>query len=141
MSNKKILIVDDDADVRIGMHLRLTSNHYDTLFASDAIAAVAEDRKHQPDLIILDLGPPAGDGLVVIQRLKAIPALDLIPIIVVSGRHVRANLPLVLKSGAKALLQEPMDNSESLAAVRNALGEPANKSVVYELGMAQRGLH
>jgi DNA-binding response OmpR family regulator len=138
MSNKKILIVDDDADVRKGMHVRLTANHYDTFFATDAIAAVAEARKHQPDLIILDLGLPAGDGLVVIQRLKAIPALDLIPIIVVSARDVRASQPLVLKAGAKAFLQKPMDNSEFLAVIRHALGEPAlrNKSVVYELGMA-----
>lgn len=138
MSNKKILIVDDDADVRKGMHVRLTANHYDTFFASDAIGAVAEARKHQPDLIILDLGLPAGDGLVVIQRLKAIPALDQIPIIVVSARDVRANEPLVLKAGAKAFLQKPMDNSEFLAVIRHALGEPAlpNKSVVYELGMA-----
>jgi DNA-binding response OmpR family regulator len=138
MSNKKILIVDDNADVRRGMHARLTANHYDTFFAGDAIAAMSEARKHQPDLIILDLGLPGGDGLVVMQWLKAIPAFDLIPIIVVSARDVRANLAGVLKAGAKAYLQKPVDNSEFLAVIRLALGEPAlpRKSVVYELGMA-----
>ena len=138
MSNKKILLVDDDPNVRKGMHVRLTANHYDTFFAADAIAAMAEARKHQPDLIILDLGLPGGDGLVVMQWLKAIPALDQIPIIVISARDVRENGARVLKAGAKAYLQKPVNTSEFLAAIRLALGEPAlrNKSVVYELAMA-----
>jgi DNA-binding response OmpR family regulator len=138
MSNKKILLVDDDPNVRKGMHVRLTANHYDTFFAADAIAAMAEARKHQPDLIILDLGLPGGDGLVVMQWLKAIPALALIPIIVVSARDIRANQHRVLKAGAKAFLQKPVDNSEFFAVIRYALGDPAlpNESVVYDLGMA-----
>ena len=138
MGNKKILIVDDNPYVRRGMCVRLTANGYDTFFAGDAIAAIAEARKHQPDLIILDLGLPAGDGFVVMQWLKAIPALDQIPIIVISARDVRENGPRVLKAGAKAYLQKPVNTSEFLAAIRLALGEPAlrNKSVVYELAMA-----
>jgi DNA-binding response OmpR family regulator len=138
MSNKKILLVDDDPNVRKGMHVRLTANHYDTFFAADAIAAMAEARKHQPDLIILDLGLPGGDGLVVMQWLKAIPALALIPIIVVSARDIRANQHRVLKAGAKAFLQKPVDNSEFFAVIRDALGDPTlpNESVVYDLGMA-----
>ena len=86
MGNKKILIVDDDPDVRLGMHLRLKANHYDTFFAADAFAAMAEARKHEPDLIILDLGLPAGDGFLVMERLKPVPSLAVIPIIVVSAR-------------------------------------------------------
>lgn len=138
MSNKKILLVDDDPNVRKGMHVRLTANHYDTFFAADAIAAMAEARKHQPDLIILDLGLPGGDGIVVMQWLKAIPALALIPIIVISARDIRANQHRVLKAGAKAFLQKPVDNSEFFAVIRCALGDPAlpNESIVYDLGMA-----
>jgi DNA-binding response OmpR family regulator len=137
MSNKKILIVDDNPYVRRGMCVRLTAQHYDTFFASDAIAAIAEARKHQPDLIILDLGLPAGDGFVVMEWLKAIPALSLIPIIVISARDISENGPRVLKAGAKAYLQKPVDNCEFLAVIRRALGEPVlrNESFVYELGM------
>jgi DNA-binding response OmpR family regulator len=86
MGNKKILIVDDDPDVRHGMHIRLKANHYDTFFAADALSSVTEARKQEPDLIILDLGLPAGDGFVVMERLKKVPSLALIPIIVVSAR-------------------------------------------------------
>jgi DNA-binding response OmpR family regulator len=127
MSNKKILIVEDDADVRMGLHLRLKANHYDTFFASDALSAMAEVRKHQPDLILLDLGLPAGDGFVVMDRLKAFPALAIIPIIVVSGRSGVANQERVLKAGAKAFLEKPVDNAELLAVIRQALGETAKR--------------
>jgi len=67
MANKTILIVDDDPDVRQGMHLRLKANGYDTFFAADALSGISEARKHNPDLIILDLGLPAGDGFVVME--------------------------------------------------------------------------
>ena len=136
MDNKMILIVDDDPDVRHGMHVRLKANHYDTVFASDALSALAEARKHEPDLIILDLGLPAGDGFVVMEWLKAIPALAMIPIIVVSARDVRAYKAHAVQAGAKAFLQKPVDTAEFLAVIRRALGEPARpeRPIVHDLG-------
>jgi len=123
MSNKKILIVEDDADVRMGLHVRLKANNYDVFFAVDALSSLAEARKHEPDLILLDLGLPAGDGFLVMDRLKAVPALEIIPIIVVSGRAGAANRERALKAGAKAFLEKPVDNAELLAVIRQALGE------------------
>jgi CheY-like chemotaxis protein len=125
MQIKKILIVEDDPDVREGMHVRLKANGYETVFAADALGALAEARKHSPDLIILDLGLPAGDGFVVMERLARLPALGLIPVIVVSARDVRANQERALKAGAKAFLQKPVDNAELMAVIKQALGEPA----------------
>jgi two-component system KDP operon response regulator KdpE len=123
MSNKKILIIEDDPHVRLGYHVRLKANNYDTFFAADALASMAEARKHQPDLIILDLGLPAGDGFVVMERLKANTYLAAIPIIVVSGREPSANRQRALRAGAKAFLQKPVDNDKLLAAIRQCLDE------------------
>jgi DNA-binding response OmpR family regulator len=136
MGNKKILIVDDDPDVRLGLHVRLKANHYDVIFAADGMASIAEARKHMPDLIILDLGLPAGDGFSVMERLKATDSLSLIPVIVVSARDRNANADRALKAGARAFLQKPVDNAELLAVIRQALGEPApaGKPAVYDLG-------
>jgi DNA-binding response OmpR family regulator len=136
MGNKKILIVDDDPDVRQGMHVRLKANHYDTFFAGDALSSITEAKKHEPDLIILDLGLPAGDGFIVMERLKANPYLAVIPVIVVSARDVLANKERALKAGAKAFLQKPVDNAELLKVIRQALGEPAQatKPLVHDLG-------
>ena len=136
MRIKKILIVEDDPDVRHGMHVRLKENHYDVIFAADGMASIAEARKHMPDLIILDLGLPAGDGFSVMERLKANDSLSLIPVIVVSARDRNANMGRALKAGAKAFLQKPVDNAELLAVMRQALGETAHpeKPDVYDLG-------
>ena len=123
MRNKKILVVEDDADVRLGYHIRLKANGYDTFFAADALASMAEARKHQPDLIILDLGLPAGDGFIVMERLKAGTYLAVIPIIVVSARDRHQNKERALKAGAKAFLQKPVDNDELLTVIRQVLGE------------------
>jgi two-component system KDP operon response regulator KdpE len=136
MSNKRILIVEDDADVRMGLHVRLKANHYDISFAVDALSSVAEARKHEPDLILLDLGLPAGDGFLAMDRLKAVPALAIIPIIVVSGRSGAANRERALKAGAKAFLEKPVDNAELLAVIRQALGETVKRErpLVHDLG-------
>jgi two-component system KDP operon response regulator KdpE len=126
MSNKKILIVEDDADVRLGYRVLLKANGYDTFFAADSLAAISEARKHLPDLIVLDLGLPAGDGFVVMERLQAPLNTDLagIPVIVVSGRDLRGNKERALKAGAKAFVQKPWDDDELLAHIARLLGEP-----------------
>jgi DNA-binding response OmpR family regulator len=123
MSNKKILVVEDDADVRLGYHILLKAHHYDTFFAADSAAALSEARKTKPDLIILDLGLPAGDGFLVMERFRSIPPLAMIPVIVVSGRDVHANKDRALKAGATAFLQKPWNDDELLAIIGEQLGQ------------------
>jgi DNA-binding response OmpR family regulator len=128
MSNKKILIVEDDADVRLGYQVLLKANHYDTFFAADSTSAVSEARKQQPDLIILDLGLPAGDGFIVLDRFRANMNLAVIPVIVVSARDLQGNKERALKAGAKAFVQKPWNDSELLALISEQLGLP---NIVY----------
>jgi CheY-like chemotaxis protein len=126
MNKKKILIVEDDADVRLGYQVLLKANGYDTFFAADSISAISEARKQMPDLIILDLGLPAGDGHVVLERLRGPVNMDLgaIPVVVVSGRDLRGNKERALKGGAKAFLQKPWDDDELLSLIARLLGQP-----------------
>ena len=124
MSNKKILIVEDDADVRLGYHVLLKANHYDTFFAADSLSAISEARKHQPDLIILDLGLPAGDGFIVLDRFRANTYLSIIPVIVVSARAIHGNKERALKAGARAFLQKPWNDDELLAMIGELVGQP-----------------
>ncbi len=123
MSNKSILVVEDDADVRLGYHILLKAHHYDTFFAADSLTAISEGRKHQPDLIILDLGLPAGDGFVVMERFRANIYLSVIPVIVVSGRDLQGNKERALKAGAKAFVQKPWNNEELLTIIATLLGQ------------------
>jgi two-component system KDP operon response regulator KdpE len=124
MSNKKILIVEDDADVRLGYRVLLGAHHYDTFHVADAASAVGEARKHQPDLIVLDLGLPAGNGFIVLERLRMNTFLSKIPVIVVSGRDIQGNKERALTLGAKAFLQKPWNDDELLAIISQQLGEP-----------------
>jgi DNA-binding response OmpR family regulator len=135
MSNKKILIVEDDADVRLGYKVLLTAHHYDTIFAGDGLAAVSEAIKHQPDLILLDLGLPAGDGFILLERFRANMNLSLIPVIVVSARDLHDNKERALKAGAKAFVQKPWNDNELLALIRQLLGQP--DPLVFRKGWSQ----
>lgn len=119
----KILIVEDDQDTRQLLKIRLESNGYETAFAFDAVSAIGVAREERPDLILLDMGLPGGDGVVVMERLKAFPALAHIPVVVVSARDPSSTEPRATEAGAEAYIQKPIDNEQLLAAVRGALGE------------------
>jgi DNA-binding response OmpR family regulator len=133
MSNKKILIVEDDADVRLGYNVFLKANHYETCFAADGNSAVSEARKHQPDLVILDLGLPAGDGFKVLEWFRGNPNMAVIPVIVVSARDLHGNKERALKAGARAFLQKPWDDDELLALISQLLATPDLSQDRYDL--------
>jgi DNA-binding response OmpR family regulator len=123
MNGKKILLIDDDESLLLGLTLRLRANGYNIVSAVDAISAITVARKELPDLIILDLGLPAGDGFVVLERLKTLADLATIPVIVLSARDPLGNKNRALDAGAVAFFQKPPDNREFLNAIQHALGE------------------
>jgi DNA-binding response OmpR family regulator len=121
MQKSKILIVDDDANLRQALKIRLRANHYDTVQASDGYSAIAVAHKEQPSLIVLDLGLPAGDGFAVLERLQESDTLSNIPVIVLTARDPQSNEERTLRAGATAFFQKPADNSELLDVIRAAL--------------------
>ncbi len=136
----KILVIDDDPEMRLAMHVRLKANNYDVIFAGDGVSGIAEARQQKPDVILLDLGIPVGDGFIVLERLQANDKLSCIPVIVVSGRDRRANCDRSIKAGARVFLQKPVRNSDLLHAIDNVLGvkPPPPAPVVYDVGEAHR---
>ena len=127
MARAKILIVDDDQDIRRLLAHRLKAESYETVFASDAISAVNMARREEPDLILLDLGLPAGDGYVVMERLKAMPSLEGVPVIVVTARDLSGERERIASAGAEAVFHKPIEHERLLAAVRATLGEPPER--------------
>jgi DNA-binding response OmpR family regulator len=123
MSGKKILIIDDDQHLLVGLSARLKANGYKVSSATDAISAITVARKEMPDLIILDLGLPAGDGFLVLERIRGLADLGETPVIVLSARDPADNKKRALDGGAVAFFQKPPDNHEFLAAIRQVLGE------------------
>lgn len=114
---RKILVIDDDLDIRRGLNARLRANGYETLFAQDCIGAMSAARKEKPDLILLDLGLPGGDGFLVLERLKNNMNLATIPVVVLSARDAARNEQRALDGGAVAFLEKPADNEELLGTI------------------------
>ena len=125
MAGRKILIVEDDVDIRSLIDLRLRSAGYATAWAGDAIAALARARRESPDAIVLDLGLPGGDGFVVMERLRSMSPLSHIPVVVLTARDPSTSRDRALATGAAAFLEKPIDADALLTAIRDAIGEPA----------------
>ena len=130
MTNSKIMIVDDDPDLRQALRLRLRANHYDTITAVDGYSAIALAYKERPDLIILDLGLPAGDGFVVLDRLQKDDKLSTIPVIVLTARDPQSSERNALQAGAAAFFQKPADNAELLDVIRASLSQAESGTVL-----------
>lgn len=121
MRKPKILVVDDDPDLLKALRLRLKANNCDVISVSDGYSVMGAAQKEHPDVIILDLGLPAGDGFVVLERLQASDTLSGIPVIVLTARDPQGNEARALKAGASAFFQKPVDNDELLNVIRVSL--------------------
>jgi DNA-binding response OmpR family regulator len=121
MDKPKILIVDDDPILRRGLNMRLRSNDYDTAYATDGVSAIAMAQQERPNLILLDLGLPAGDGFAVLERLQQNANLSNIPVIVLTARDPLSSRVRALTAGATAFFQKPADNVKLLSAIRTTL--------------------
>ena len=122
---KKILIVDDDLALRTGLAARLRSNGFATVFAADGASAVQVARREVPDLILLDIGLPGGDGFLVISRLHQLMTVACIPIVIISARPAETHRGRAVEAGARAFLQKPLDNEQLLRVIAEALGTAA----------------
>jgi len=122
-----ILIVDDNADLRKGLSLRLRANGYQVLTAADAISATAVIVKEEPNLVILDLGLPCGDGFVVMERLQKHDRLAQTPVIVLTGREKTNNMNQALRAGAVGFFQKPVEDGPLLLAIWKALDMPRDR--------------
>ncbi len=114
----RILVVDDEADVRTFISAVLKKRGYDTLTASDGREAYNVVESERPDLIILDLQMPNQTGTDFFRRLSKDKDLSAIPVIVVSGlagRHLAVREPF-------AVFDKPIDPDEFGETVDRALG-------------------
>ena len=124
MSKKKILIVDDNEDIAKGLRILFRAHGYIPVVAGDAVSAVSQAKNENPDVILLDLGLPAGDGYLVMERLSNIESLALTPVIVLTAREEDFHKELSLQAGAKAFFQKPVDHGLLLSAVDQIIEGP-----------------
>jgi len=118
---QKILVIEDDPVARADLEARLAANGYLVARAADAASALTVVNRERPDLILLDLGLPAGDGFLVLERLRKIEALAAIPVLVITGRSDAETRKRVEAMGVAPLLAKPVDTEVLLAAIRAGL--------------------
>ncbi len=120
---KKILIVDDERDIVKALMIRLQGAGYEVVTAFDGAQGVFMAHKEKPDLIILDIRMPAGDGFSVAQRLKRSIHTFTIPVIFLTGSPEESAEEKAMALGARFYVKKPYDPEELLDAIRRALEE------------------
>jgi len=118
---KRIFIVNSDPQVCTAIHKAITAVPHVAFFAFDAVNAISEARTCQPDLIIVDFRLPAGDGLMVVERLRALSGFRWTPIIMIAEREARLEARRILDAGANAFLPKPLSRDLLLQHVGRLL--------------------
>lgn len=143
MSNKyKILVIEDENNIRNFIETVLNANDYQTLSASTCEQGLLMYASHIPDLVMLDLGLPDKDG---IEFIHSIRQTDTTPIIVLSARTGEKDKIEALDLGANDYITKPFGTGELLARVRATLRNnrpgsgsgslPGEKFVLYDLSI------
>lgn len=118
MTQKTILSVDDDANIRDYLEALFSDNGYAVLTAANGDEALALLKDHRPDLITLDIEMPDKTGPWISRALSRDSALANIPIIVITGH---AELRYIIPKAA-AFLGKPFNPDEVLRVVRETIG-------------------
>lgn len=118
----QILVIEDDAAIRNVLRVLLQAEQYRVIEAATAARGEIEARAHRPDLLLVDLGLPDGDGLKVIQGVRT---WSPVPIVVLSARTMEVQKIAALDAGADDYVTKPFSAPELLARVRAALRRSA----------------
>ncbi len=125
----KILVVDDDRDIVRALNIRLRQAGYAVANAYDGYEAVHAAHTHRPDLILLDIKLPAGDGFSVLERLQDSVETTHIPVVFLTANPQTANWQRALEMGAVDFIPKPYEGKELLRVVRSALETPEASAV------------
>jgi DNA-binding response OmpR family regulator len=119
---KSILIVEDEKDIARVLQMRLKQEGYNTAFAMDGMSAVQVAHNSKPDLIILDLMIPGGDGLSVLKKIKMSVNTNMIPVIILSSMQNVEYRNKVMGERPDAFISKPYDAQELLAEIKRLIG-------------------
>src|SRR5687767_15173653 len=117
----RILVVDDEAEIRRSVRMILEYEGYDVMEASSGPEGVALAEKEAPDLVFLDVKMPGMDGLDALQRIKA--SNEALPVVIISGHGTVSTAVEATKAGAFDFIEKPLASERVLLTIRNALDQ------------------
>lgn len=121
MSNPKVLIVEDEKDIRELIHFHLYRNKYNVIESSDGIEAVALAKELRPDLILLDIMIPSQDGLSVCRQIREDQNLNETRIIFLSAKGEEEDIVKGLELGADDYITKPFSPKVLMARINSVL--------------------
>jgi CheY-like chemotaxis protein len=126
MAMKTVLLIDDDNVLLLTIGVRLKSMGYTVYVAKDAVNAISAVRKNNPDVIVLDVSLPAGDGFMVAERLQNLVSTSATPIIFITASAKPGLRERAMKLGAVEFLTKPFDATTLADAIESALSPGDN---------------
>jgi two-component system, cell cycle response regulator DivK len=123
--SKRILVVEDQEDLRGVLRTLLTGSGYEMLEAADGQAGVEKAKSEQPDLILMDIQLPVIDGYEATRQIKADPKLAATPVIAVSSFAMKGDEEKARASGCDHYVTKPYSPVQLLRIIRGFLGEDA----------------
>jgi DNA-binding response OmpR family regulator len=123
----KILVIDDDPDVRTLCRLNLGWAGHEVLEAAGGQEALDMVASEPPDALVLDIMMPIVDGLQVLRRVRSDPATRELPVVVISARVGVEDQVLGLETGADAYVTKPFNPETLTSMVECALGADAEE--------------
>jgi CheY-like chemotaxis protein len=123
-----VMIVDDDELMRKLIRKSLEGKDYELIFANDGTAALGLLRRIQPDLILMDFNLPDIDGVTLTQRIKTVPLLAEIPVLMLTGEARRETLDNSMKVGAAGFIVKPFTRDALLSKLDRFLSMPTSSA-------------
>lgn len=137
LDSKRVLIVDDDHDIRRGAHFRLKAAGYDTLQARNGREGVDSAEGTLPDVIVMDVRMPDMSGVEAMEQLQSHPDTREIPVIIVSASPSEESA--ALERGARYFLRKPY-SSRALVAAVNAAADDSSSNLRSSLATTRTSL-
>jgi len=118
-SQPKVLIVDDEPIARATIEALLSSENYELHFAENGMQALSMAAKIRPDIILLDVMMPGMSGFETCQKIRSMPNIAEVPIVLVTSLDERESRMAGLKAGADDFVIKPFDFHELLVRIQN----------------------
>lgn len=121
--SKRILIAEDNPPLLKAITVRLEAQGFEVITSQDGYQAVDFARRHRPDLLVMDINMPAGDGFSVKERLSNIPELRDLRVVYITGEAPGKVDETARRLGAFAVIHKPFTTGQLVSTIRSALAE------------------
>ena len=119
---KKILIADDEEDIKMVLQMYLENCGYEVVTAFDGLDAASKIRETKPDLVLMDIMMPVIDGVEVTRQIKSDDATKDIPVVMLTAAAQSAMVDKAMEAGASDYIAKPFEPEQVQEAITKLIG-------------------